>query len=226
MNQHPRTILPDVALGFILRTRLLDRVLRRRARDILARSGLAEGLPRRGWLLDLGAGTGHLAEAVLEAGPERRCLLVDPAYAPAPRLMRRLAGRDSALLRADGAALPFPAGMFDGAWAAFVLHHLAPPDQECALAELRRVLRPGAPFVLLEDTPADAPAARATARADRRLNLEPAGAPHHYRRADEWPGILARHGLTVTEQRGFEGIFPRAGWHRVHHTAYRALASV
>jgi SAM-dependent methyltransferase len=49
------------------------------------------------------------------------------------------------LLQADGAQLPFPDGHFASAVSNSVLEHI--PHLEPVLAELARVLRPGAPFV-------------------------------------------------------------------------------
>lgn len=221
----PSLLSPSVLPGFILRpalaSRWLDAILRRRAADILRRSGLSDMLPRQGLLLDLGAGTGHIAEAVRLAATARHCVLLDPVHVPATRLARRTT-RGLSWLTGNGLCLPFPPALFDGAWAAFVLHHVAPVSQERMLAEVARVLRPGAPFVLLEDTPDDARAAAATLRADRRLNFERRAAPHHYRTPDAWPAVLARHGLVVTEQRSFTGVFPRASLAPVPHTAYLA----
>lgn len=57
---------------------------------------------------------------------------------------------------ADTLELPFPRGRFDGAMVAFGVRNLA--DLDAGLAELARVLRPGARLVILEfTTPAWAP---------------------------------------------------------------------
>ena len=50
------------------------------------------------------------------------------------------------VLQADGQALPFPNAAFDRVLAAHMLYHV--PDREGALAEMRRVLRPGGRLVL------------------------------------------------------------------------------
>ncbi len=217
----PPSPLPDCILRPVLASGWLDAILRRRAADILRLSGLSDLLPRRGLLLDVGAGTGHVAEAVQRAAPERNCVMLDPVHAPSERLARR-ALRGLSWLRGDGMRLPFPPALFDGAWAAFVLHHLAEADQERVLGEIARVLRVGAAFVLLEDTPPDPRAEAATLRADRRLNVERRSAPHHYRAPEAWPAVLARHRLEVAWQQSFSGVFPRASLHPVLHTAYLA----
>ena len=200
-----------------LRSRAMDALLRWRAADIMRRSQLGQHLPAAGLMLDLGAGLGHLAEAVLRA-TSRRCVAVDPTWSPPPplaaRLMRDMPGRVRSM-HADGRTLPFRASCFDGGWCAFVLHHLDPGVQDQVLAEAARVLRPGATFVLLEDTPASA----ATLRADRRLNFEQADAAHHYRSPDGWRCALRAHGLVPVAETAFTSVFPRATWGRVDHLA-------
>jgi demethylmenaquinone methyltransferase/2-methoxy-6-polyprenyl-1,4-benzoquinol methylase len=52
------------------------------------------------------------------------------------------------LVQADAAALPFEDGAFDGALVAFGVRNFE--DLRAGLAGIRRVLRPGAPLVVLE----------------------------------------------------------------------------
>ncbi len=198
----------------------VDAVYRRRARDVLRKSQIHRHLPRSGLLLDLGSGLGHLAEAILADAPTRSCVLVDPIAAPSPRVVSRIAGFSFHAVKASGACLPFPRSNFDGAWASFVLHHLPPDDQQDVLREVVRVLKPSAPFVLLEDTPANAGEIATTLRADRRLNFEHEDAPHHYRSPDEWREALPRHGLVVEREVAFRRIFPPATMRAVQHRAF------
>ena len=93
-------------------------------------------LPLHGALvLDAGAGTGAATTALLERG----------AMVVAADLQRDMLGRlsagDAVRAVADVAALPIRSCAVDAAVAAFVLNHLARPWM--ALAELRRVVRPG-----------------------------------------------------------------------------------
>lgn len=83
-------------------------------------------------VLDLGGANGVLARLLSERGVHT--VVVDYAahVAQAPR----------PAVRADALRLPFPNDTFDGAAALWMLYHLE--DVEHALAELRRVLRPGA----------------------------------------------------------------------------------
>ncbi|QQS10841.1 MAG: class I SAM-dependent methyltransferase [Rhodospirillales bacterium] len=219
----PPTALPPWLLRRVVRGRCLDAVLRRRAADIVAKTGLDGRLPADARCLDIGAGLGHLAEALLADAPRRRCVGVDPVWMPADRLRRRLdrsaAGRWR-FLGADGRRLPFAAGAFDVAWMAFVLHHVPYDEQWRLLDEARRVLRPGGAFLLLEDTPATDAEWRIVEASDRRLNVEAADEPHHYRGPGEWRAVLARQGFTIEAEIPFSRVFPRASFAAVPHTAF------
>jgi SAM-dependent methyltransferase len=69
-----------------------------------------------------------------------------------PALARRRLGEDAELHLADvGDRLPFGDGAFDGVVASLVLHYLE--DWGPALAELRRVLRPGGRLIASVDHP-------------------------------------------------------------------------
>jgi SAM-dependent methyltransferase len=119
-------------------------------------------------------------------------------------------------VQADATVLPFSDATFDGAWCAFVLHHVAPDRQLRLLAEVARILRPGGFFVLIEDTPV----AEATLRADRRLNFEDDRAPHHYRSPQDWRDVLTAQGLLPVGETPFTGVFPRATLRHVPHLAF------
>jgi ubiquinone/menaquinone biosynthesis C-methylase UbiE len=104
----------------------------------------------RSWeVLDLGTGAGHAAMAV--ARHVRQIIAVDVS----PRMLsvtERLCAEQGIGnvqgVEADGRALPFSAERFAGAISRFSAHHWPDPDQ--VMREVRRVLRPGAPFVLVD----------------------------------------------------------------------------
>lgn len=199
---------------------LADTILRWRARDVLRKSRLDDLLPQTGLLLDLGSGQGHIAEAVLRKAPDRTCVMMDPVAATGRRVARRISGRRGYAVRADGMHLPFADRSFDGVWVAFVLHHVLFEGQQTILREIRRVLRPGAVFVLLEDTPRNGQEAETTLCADRRLNSEPDDVPHHYRAPREWRADLPQLGFSVEREIAFTRLFPPATIRAVQHRAF------
>jgi ubiquinone/menaquinone biosynthesis C-methylase UbiE len=101
-----------------------------------------------GAALEIGAGTGlnleHYPDAVT------RLVLVEPDRHMRRRLGRRLeaAGRRAEIVDASAADLPFPDGTFDTVVGTYVLCSV--PDQEEALTEIARVLKPGGRFLFLE----------------------------------------------------------------------------
>lgn len=96
--------------------------------------------PRAGMrVLDLGAGTGTWTRAFADWYGVRM-VPIEPSAA-----MRARAGA-LGMVGADAAALPLADGCLDGAWVSTVVHHL--PDLPAVAAELRRVLRPGAPVLI------------------------------------------------------------------------------
>jgi SAM-dependent methyltransferase len=217
------TLLPGWLLRPLLRARTLDAILRRRARDIVDKAGMDQHLPADGLCLDIGAGFGHVAEAVLARAPARRCVAIDPVWRPTQRLARRLEetarGRWQ-FLAADGHRLPFADGIFDAAWMGFVLHHVAYDRQWRLLGEAARVLDQGGTFLLLEDTPASDAEWQVVERADRRLNVESGHEPHCYRSPAEWRALLPACGFAVQSEIAFSRVFPRASLAAVPHRAF------
>lgn len=214
---------PHLLHRLLAQTWLADLVLARRAREVVGKAKLEEHLPSAGHFLDVGAGTGHVMEAVLMRSSARRCTSVDPSWTPAAAVARRLnrvaAGRWR-FLAADGADLPFADRSFDAAWAAFVLHHMPCAQQARLLSEVSRVVRRGGAFLLLEDTP-DTPEQRARLeRNDRRLNLELQREPHFYRTPAQWRECLAAHRFAVIAEAPFERVFPRATLKPVPHRMF------
>jgi SAM-dependent methyltransferase len=112
---------------------------------ILALAGNVAG--RR--ILDVGCGSGPLFAALRDRG----AILAgfDSSAGMIKRARRRLG--DDADLRVTelGSPLPFPDGAFDDVVAALVLHYLE--DWGPALAELRRVLKPGGRLIVAVDHP-------------------------------------------------------------------------
>ena len=95
-------------------------------------------------LLDLGCGTGALAERVLGVAPGAHLTCVDLSPRMAEAARARLAGRAEVLL-GDAERLPFHDAGFNAAWCNDSFHHY--PDPERAAFQAWRVLAPGGALV-------------------------------------------------------------------------------
>jgi SAM-dependent methyltransferase len=92
-------------------------------------------------VLDLGCGTGASVGRLARCG--YRAIGLD--LRPEGLAATRRAFTDAALVRAGASPLPFDAGVFDAAVLLDVLEHV---DDTAVLAEVHRVLRPGAAAVI------------------------------------------------------------------------------
>ncbi|MCX6056071.1 MAG: class I SAM-dependent methyltransferase [Chloroflexi bacterium] len=90
--------------------------------------------------LDLGCGDGHFASLAFDHPLE---VGLDPWRTPLGEAKKR--GGYEKVVEAFGDAIPYPAGYFASAVSNSVLEHI--PDLDPVLADLARVLRPGAPFI-------------------------------------------------------------------------------
>src|SRR5437016_4709439 len=109
----------------------------------------------RGRVLEIGGGTGA---NVPFYGPGVESLTIpEPAEAMARRLERRLADSPLAaeVVRATAEQLPFADASFDAVVSTLVLCTVE--DQQRALGELHRVLRPGGRLLFMEHVRSDAP---------------------------------------------------------------------
>ena len=121
----------------------------------VAAYALSEPFLAPGRVLDVGCGVGH--SYMLLTPRETVGVDIDAGV---------LDGQQRETVAADMRRLPFPAASFDGAIAVHSIEHV--PDPERALAEIARVLRPGAPAVLVT------PNRLTFARADEIID------PYHY----------------------------------------------
>ena len=139
-GEYEREMAPHVVAHYLARK--LEQV----------RAALGGTQPRLG--LDVGCGVGLYADTV--AG-ELGCTVVGvDASVPALRTAHSPdsggagpAGR-VLLAGADVQHLPFPDSTFDFAYTINVVHHLKRGEQDRALQEIARVLRPGAPLLVFE----------------------------------------------------------------------------
>lgn len=93
-----------------------------------------------GAVLDVGCGTGSLAVTLAQRRPAARIVGIDAA-APYIAFARRQAGPNLQFEVADAAALPYPPANFAAAAAQLVVNFVPRPER--AVAEMRRVVRPG-----------------------------------------------------------------------------------
>ena len=102
-------------------------------------------------VLEAGCGVGAQTELLVRHSPQARIVSLDlsPASLEATRQKNAAQGLANVrLCRGDLYRMPWPEGAFDHVFVCFVLEHLADPP--AALAELRRVLRPGGTITLIE----------------------------------------------------------------------------
>ena len=129
------TFLAHDAEGY---ERLMGRWSRQLARPFLDFCGAEDGER----VLDVGCGTGHLAFAVAERCPAAEVRGVDVAPSYVEHAQRRAAGSGLAFELGDACALTCPDRHFDRVLSLLVLHFV--PKAADAIAEMRRVARPGA----------------------------------------------------------------------------------
>ena len=96
-------------------------------------------------ILEIGPGPGVTTDLLRTRVEHLTCVEIDEALAES--LSRRLNGRNVTVLNGDATAMSFPDASFDGAVSFTMLHHVPSSKlQDRLLAEVARVLRPGATF--------------------------------------------------------------------------------
>ncbi|HEX3519710.1 MAG TPA: methyltransferase domain-containing protein [Solirubrobacteraceae bacterium] len=112
--------------------------------DMLALRG---GEIRR--VLDLGAGTGLMSQAVIDRYPAVELVLLDGADEMLSYARERLPPEAITTITRDMRA-ELPAGPFDAVVSGLAIHHLEHPDKRDLFARIHSVLRPGGAFVNAE----------------------------------------------------------------------------
>ncbi len=103
-------------------------------------------------VLDIGCGTGNLVVLIKRLHPDVDVIGLDPdpkALARAKRKTER-AGVTARLDQGFSDSLPYPDLSFDRVFSTFMFHHLPRSQREPTLREVRRVLKPGGSFQLLD----------------------------------------------------------------------------
>ena len=124
-------------------------------------------------VLEVGAGPGLVTDLLVDRAPRVTAVELDPELAEALRI--RLGERVD-VITGDATALPLLDGRFSAAACFTMLHHIPEPaDQDRALAELARVLRPGG--LLLGTDGEDTPRRRSLHVDDVFTPIDPDGLP-------------------------------------------------
>ena len=150
-REQVEAMFDDIAPRYDLLNRVLsmgiDAWWRRRAVAFLGDALLN----RPSALLDIATGTGDLAIEALSLNPEK-VVGVDISEGMLSHGHEKLEQKGLSdrieLVQADASNLPFDDDHFDGAMAAFGVRNFE--DLQAGLADIRRVLKPGAPLVVLE----------------------------------------------------------------------------
>lgn len=115
-----------------------DRLLRERKFDLRGARNI----------LDVGSGAGQIARHLLKySDPEAQITCFDLSGEMLRRARQRLKSDRPRFVAADLSMLPFANASFDCVTCGYVLEHL--PDPRVGLAELSRVMKPGAKMLLL-----------------------------------------------------------------------------
>jgi ubiquinone/menaquinone biosynthesis C-methylase UbiE len=147
----PHAFVPETRFGLWFLSTPTWRVhVLQRALDDLQR--MAPGLPQGGVVLDIGTGLGHSLPELAERFRPSQIHALDPEPDFAERCdeMRRSAGAPVALHHAHAERMPLPDASVDLVLCHQTLHHIV--DQQAALAEVFRVLKPGGHLLLAEST--------------------------------------------------------------------------
>ncbi len=110
---------------------------------------LGRPLPRGGRVADVASGTGNLAVKLARTGYYDEVVAVDISVKSLEVAQRSAAafGADLTIVESDMKKLPFDGNSFDFIVGCAFLHHLAYPV--AFMSEIRRVLKPGCPFVII-----------------------------------------------------------------------------
>jgi ubiquinone/menaquinone biosynthesis C-methylase UbiE len=148
---------------------------------------MADALDYRGAagldVLDVGCGQGIDVAQYAMAGATSTGIDLTPRHVELAQAHLSAMGLEATIVRGDAEQLPFPEASFDRVSSNGVLHHT--PDLPAALAEIRRVLRPGG---------------------EARIIVYNRSSLHYWLQQVVWQGIVERQ---LFEERSMEGVLSR-----------------
>lgn len=134
-------------LRFQWLTRLYDPLIGRLLPEARFKRALIEqaGIPAGAQILDLGCGTGTLTLEIKGTHPDATVWGVDADSKALKLAKAKAAARETPIALYKGLAqkLPLPDASFDRVLSSLFFHHLDSAAKSAALAEVRRVLKPG-----------------------------------------------------------------------------------
>jgi ubiquinone/menaquinone biosynthesis C-methylase UbiE len=146
-------------------------------------------------VLEIGTGTGNLALLVARRYPGTEVIGLDPDPLALARARRKADRRGLGVQWDLGTAgeLPYADGSVDRVLSSLMFHHLDEDEKRRALAEVRRVLKPGGSLHLMDFGGEQGPLARILHRNNPRL---------HANVGDAIPGRMRAAGFTDAAQIG------------------------
>jgi ubiquinone/menaquinone biosynthesis C-methylase UbiE len=143
-----RTYLPAAGHDWLLP--LYDPFVKLFGGDAVRRALLKQAALRPSQrVLDVGCGTGTLATMIKRLHPDVEVVCLDPDSKALARA-RRKAALSIQFDQGFADELPYPEASFDRALSSFMFHHLPPDEKGRMLRAVRRVLKPGAEFHMLD----------------------------------------------------------------------------
>jgi SAM-dependent methyltransferase len=176
-----------------------------RKRDLIREYMRQRGIDSRrlAWL-DIGCGRGELL--TLLRGDFAKAAGCDPSAGMLEAGGLSAAGVDTRVQNA-GERVPFSDGQFDFITAVCVFHHVPPAMRASLTKDIRRVLKPGGTFCIIEHNPYN-PVTRLI------VSRTPVDADAILLRSSETRGLLRKQGFRIDRQQYFL-YFPEAVYRRV-----------
>jgi ubiquinone/menaquinone biosynthesis C-methylase UbiE len=151
VREAERTYVPAAGHNWMLP--LYDPLVKLMGGDTARETLLKQARIRSGQrVLDIGCGTGTFALRIKQLYPEADVVGLDPDPKALARANRKAKRAETKIQFDQGFSdkLPYPEAAFDRVFSSFMLHHLHGNEKEGTLREVRRVLKPGGSFHMLD----------------------------------------------------------------------------